>query len=65
MLSGLKEESLFHEDKKTEIRQIRRSITPNAFSRWQSVFNDYLKSANHPLNRRLALEALFLKWPQT
>jgi DNA polymerase-3 subunit delta' len=65
MLSGHKEESLFHEDKKTEIRQIRRSITPNAFSRWQSVFNDYLKSANHPLNRRLALEALFLKWPQT
>jgi hypothetical protein len=61
----LKTDQLFHEDKSIEIGQIKRSITSKAFSRWQTVFNDYLKSANHPLNRRLALESLFLKWPQT
>lgn len=65
MFSDIKENTVFHEDKKTEIRQIKRSLTTKAFSRWQGIFNDYLKSANHPLNRRLALEALFLKWPQT
>lgn len=65
MFSEIKEDTVFHEDKKTEIERIKGSISTKAFSRWQGIFNDYLKSANHPLNRRLALEALFLKWPQT
>jgi len=30
-----------------------------------SVTKALCVSANHPLNRRLALESLFLKWPQT
>lgn len=65
MFLNIQQDVAFHEDKKTELGRIKRSLSNKAFSRWLSLFNDYLKSASHPLNRRLALEALFLKWPQT
>jgi DNA polymerase-3 subunit delta' len=58
-------QALFHIDKMRELGDIKRSSAAKSFCRWHSEFNEYLKSANHPLNRRLALEALFLKWPQT
>ena len=65
LMIGLGGDMVFHKDKVAEIRRIKRSLTPKKITHWQDNFNDYLKSANHPLNRRLALEALFLKWPQT
>ena len=64
LMADLGGDIVFHKDKVSEIQRIKRAMTPKAVTHWQGSFNDYLKSANHPLNRRLALEALFLKWPQ-
>ena len=56
--------SIFHDDLSEELNRIRESFSMIEIIRWNDIFTDYLKSAHHPLNRRLALEALFLQWPQ-
>ncbi|MDA0237795.1 MAG: hypothetical protein O3B03_04700, partial [Proteobacteria bacterium] len=65
LMADLGGEIVFHKDKVSEIRCIKRSLSRKAVAHWQDNFNEYLKAANHPLNRRLALEALFLNWPRT
>jgi DNA polymerase-3 subunit delta' len=55
-------ELYFYTDMRDQVMSIKRHVTGVLLIRWMDELTDYLKSIHHPLNRRLALEALFLKW---
>jgi len=56
-------EPYFYLDMKDRLVDVTQNTMGTSLVRWMDELSDYLKSIHHPLNRRLALEALFLKWP--
>jgi hypothetical protein len=62
LLLDVEGEPYFYTDMSDQLMNIKRHVTGVLLIRWMDELTDYLKSIHHPLNRRLALEALFLKW---
>lgn len=54
---------MYHQDASVELKKIKQKSSNKDFLIWLDHFVSYLKTSNHPLNRLLALEALFLRWP--
>ena len=53
----------FNRDMEREIERLSRSISGPELCRWSDDVQKFSRAAEHPLNRRLALESLFAAWP--
>ena len=53
----------FHCDNTRQIKRLAEQITAEQLCRWHDRVLEYVRAAYHPLNRRLALEALFTDYP--
>lgn len=53
----------YHRDYEERIRILSQRWAPGEVAKWQDEVLQYARSAYHPLNRRLALEALFAALP--
>ena len=53
----------YHAELDSMVRQNAARLSGVELCRWSDELRDYVKAASHPLNKRLALEALFSKWP--
>jgi len=53
----------FNRDMEREIERLSRSLSGPELCRWSDDVQRYCRAAEHPLNRRLALESLFAGWP--
>ena len=53
----------YNRDKAAEIRNAASRVPGRELCRWSDAVRDFTRSADHPLNRRLALEALFAGFP--
>lgn len=53
----------FHRDSEAQIARLAKITTPERVCQWNERVLDYARAAYHPLNRRLALEALFANYP--
>jgi len=53
----------YHRDYEERIRALAFRWDPRKVTRWQDEVLQFARSAYHPLNRRLALEALFAELP--
>jgi DNA polymerase-3 subunit delta' len=53
----------YHTDMDRMIRQTAKRVSGVDLCHWSDEVREYTRAASHPLNRRLALESLFAKWP--
>jgi DNA polymerase III subunit delta' len=49
----------YHRDFERDIRNRSAKVDPRHVAQWHKAVLEFARAANHPLNRRLALEALF------
>lgn len=55
----------YNRDMLAELAQTAQRVSGADLCRWSDQVREYSRSAEHPLNRRLALESLFSRWPGT
>ncbi len=53
----------YHADMDNIIQRIARQVSGADLYHWSDSVREYTRAALHPLNKRLALEALFASWP--
>jgi len=53
----------YNRDMKRELQRLARSAGRPDLCRWSDAIREFTRTAEHPLNRRLALESLFAGWP--
>ena len=53
----------FNRDMERELERLSRSVSGSDLCRWSDDVQKFSRAAEHPLNRRLALESLFAGWP--
>ncbi len=53
----------YHADKQAIIKRTAHRVAGSELCHWSDDVREYVQAGSHPLNRRLALEALFAKWP--
>ena len=53
----------YHADMNSIIMRTAERVSGTDLCHWNDEVSEYARAASHPLNRRLALEALFSKWP--
>jgi len=53
----------YHADMDNIVRRTAKRVSGPDLCHWSDEVRDYTRAASHPLNRRLALEALFAGWP--
>ncbi len=53
----------YHRDMAAELDRLSGVVSGVDLCRWNDEVRNFARSANHPLNRRLALESLFAGWP--
>ena len=56
-------EARYHRDMNVELSGTARRVAGKDLCRWNNKVRDFARAAEHPLNRRLALESLFISWP--
>jgi len=55
----------YHADMDSIIKKTAERVSGSDLCHWSDQVREYTRAASHPLNRRLALEALFAGWPGT
>ena len=55
----------YHADMSSIIKKTAERVSGADLCHWSDAVREYTRAASHPLNRRLALEALFAGWPGT
>jgi DNA polymerase-3 subunit delta' len=53
----------YHRDIQSELERMADIVAGPELCRWSDEVRAYSRAAEHPLNRRLALESLFVTWP--
>ena len=53
----------YHRDMQSELVRMADVVAGPELCRWSDEVRAYSRAADHPLNRRLALESLFSTWP--
>lgn len=53
----------YNTDLAADIERAARAVSPKDLCRWSDEIRNFTRSAEHPLNRQLALESLFIAWP--
>ena len=53
----------YHRDMQSELGRMADIVAGPELCRWSDEVRAYSRAADHPLNRRLALESLFSTWP--
>jgi DNA polymerase-3 subunit delta' len=53
----------YNADMDNIVRRTAKQVSGPDLCHWSDEVRDYTRAASHPLNRRLALEALFASWP--
>jgi len=53
----------YHRDMQAELQRLANTVKGADLCRWGDDVRDFSRAAAHPLNRRLALESLFARWP--
>jgi DNA polymerase-3 subunit delta' len=53
----------YNRDMESELQRLAQRVNSAALCRWINDIQAFIRAADHPLNRRLALEALFAGWP--
>lgn len=53
----------FNRDRERDLQRLSRSLSGPDLCRWNDDVLKFCRAAEHPLNRRLALESLFSGWP--
>ena len=53
----------YNADMEQTIKRTARRVSGADLCHWSDEVRDYVRAASHPLNKRLALESLFAKWP--
>jgi DNA polymerase-3 subunit delta' len=53
----------YHADMGSVIKRTAAQVSGADLCDWSDEVRDYTRAASHPLNKRLALEALFASWP--
>ncbi len=53
----------YHCDMRSELARMADSVAGPELCRWNDQVSEFNRAAEHPLNRRLALESLFAGWP--
>ena len=53
----------YHRDMPSELERTASKLSGTDLCHWNDEIRDFSRAADHPLNRRLALESLFAKWP--
>jgi DNA polymerase III subunit delta' len=56
-------ETRYHADMDQLIKKTAARVSGAELCRWSDEVREYTRAASHPLNKRLALEALFASWP--
>jgi len=55
----------YHADMESIIKKTAERVSGSDLCHWSDAVHEYTRAASHPLNKRLALEALFAGWPGT
>ncbi len=53
----------YHRDMGTQLARLAAMVAGSQLCRWSDQVREFSRAAEHPLNRRLALESLFSTWP--
>lgn len=53
----------YHQDRRAEVERLARRLKGAELCRWGDEIREFNRAADHPLNRKLALESLFAGWP--
>ncbi|MGD8790765.1 MAG: hypothetical protein PVH05_14900 [Burkholderiales bacterium] len=53
----------YHQDRRDDLERLACRLKGTELCRWGDEVREFNRAADHPLNRRLALESLFAGWP--
>lgn len=53
----------YHRDMHADLDRLAKRVRGADLCRWADEVREFSRSAEHPLNRKLALESLFARWP--